>query len=272
MDAKGWLTGPVAITGADGQVGTALQKRLADLPNDVRPLGRGDDPAAAFRDAQAAVLLAGTLRPVRPNTYVAANLDTVVAATAALMGSAAERVVFLSYIDADPHSRNPYLRLKAEAEEWLEDTGIPTVIFRSTHILGTPDDPGPTAGSMLPKDGKPVSVLGPGMQRYAWVPRADAVEALVRAALDPSTPTGTFELAGPEAPTVDEFVRHVAGEGVRVRHIRPWAARLLGRLLPSLPSPLVDVMLRDSLAKGDPQKTADRFGFTLHGLFEVWPR
>lgn len=272
MDASTWLKGPVAITGADGQVGTALQKRLADLPNEVRPLARGDELAPPLRDAQAAVLLAGTLRPTPPNTYVAANLDTVVAATAALMDSAVERVVFLSYIDADPGSRNPYLRLKAEAEQWLGDTDIPTVIFRSTHILGTPDDPGPTAGSFVPKDGKPVSVLGPGTQHYAWATKDNVVEALVRAALDPATPAGTFELAGTEAPTVDDFVRHVAGEGVRIRHIRPWMARLLGRFLPSLPAPLVDVMLRDSLPKGDPQETARRFGFTLRGLSEVLPR
>ncbi len=54
------------------------------------------------------------------------------------------------------------------------------------------------------------------------------VEAIVRAALDPTTPTGTFELADPEAVTVDEFVRHVGGEGVRIRHIQPWAARVTG--------------------------------------------
>jgi hypothetical protein len=156
MEANGWRTGPVAIIGANGQVGTALQRRLTGFPNEVWP-----------------------------NTYVAANLDTVVAALAALLDSAVERVVFLSYIDADP---------------------------------------------------------------------------------------GTFELAGPEAVTIDEFVRHVGGEGIRIRHIRPWAARLLARLLPSLPWPLVDVMLRDCLPKGDPQETARRFGFTLHRLSEVWPR
>jgi hypothetical protein len=90
--------------------------------------------------------------------------------------------------------------------------------------------------------------------------------------LTPLPPTGTFELAGPEAVTVDEFVRHVGGEGVRIRHIQPWAARLLARLLPSLPWPLVDVMLGDCLPKSDPRQTVRRFGFTLHRLSEVWPR
>ena len=40
-----WLTGPVAITGADGHVGTVARARLAESPNEVRPLTRGDDLA-----------------------------------------------------------------------------------------------------------------------------------------------------------------------------------------------------------------------------------
>lgn len=114
----------MAITGAYGQVGTAVQRRLTDFRTRSGP-GPRDELAPALRDAQAAVLLAGTLRPVQPNTYVAANLDTVVAALAALLDSAVERVVFLSYIDADPGSRNPYRRLKGEAERWLKDSGLP---------------------------------------------------------------------------------------------------------------------------------------------------
>src|SRR6516164_2964595 len=79
-----WRTGPVAVTGATGQVGTALRRRLDQLPNQVRALGRGDDLAAAFGDADAVVHLAGTLQPRKPNTYRSANLDTALATAAAL--------------------------------------------------------------------------------------------------------------------------------------------------------------------------------------------
>lgn len=41
-------------------------------------------------------------------------------------------------------------------------------------------------------------------------------------------------------------------------------------MLPSLPVPLVDVLLRDCVPTGDPAVTAARFGFTLHDLAEVW--
>jgi uncharacterized protein YbjT (DUF2867 family) len=72
-----WRAGPVAVTGASGQVGTPLRRRLGQLPNEVRPLRRDDDLAAAFGDADAVVHLLRTLRPHNPNTYRAANLDTV---------------------------------------------------------------------------------------------------------------------------------------------------------------------------------------------------
>lgn len=268
--AAEWLTGPVVVTGASGQVGTALQERLASLPNEVRAIGRGDDLAAAVRDADAVVHLAGTLRPRRADTYAGANLETAEAVAAALAGSSVRRVVFLSYLDADPASDNPYLRLKAEAEQRLQATGVPTVVLRAAHVYGDPRRPGPTVEAMLSRDGKPVSVLGSGRQRWAWVANRDVVEALTHAALDPRTPTGTFELTGVRALRVDEFVRHVNGADVRIRHLSDPLARLLSRVVPSLPAPMVDVLLRDCLPSGDPSATARRFGFTLHDVTEVW--
>jgi len=47
MNTENWLAGPVAITGADGHVGRALQGRLATLSNPIRTLGRSDDWTSA---------------------------------------------------------------------------------------------------------------------------------------------------------------------------------------------------------------------------------
>lgn len=95
-----WLpiaaAGPIAITGADGQVGRALRGYLAGFPNQVWALGRGDDWAAACQDAEVIVHLAGTLRPRRPDTDEAANSGTVRRMMAAIDGSSVQRVVFLS--------------------------------------------------------------------------------------------------------------------------------------------------------------------------------
>jgi NADH dehydrogenase len=267
----GWRRGPVAITGASGQVGTALRQRLAALPNEVRPLGRDDDLAAAFGDAAVVVHLAGTLQPRKPNTYVAANLDTVRSVVAALAGSSVQRIVFLSFTTADAQSANAYLQAKGRAEAALRECGIPLTVFRCNHIYGPPAQPGPTAAAFLAKRGATVTVLGSGQQRLAPVHRDDVAEAITHAALDPSTPAGVFHLAGPETITAADFARRLNRGPVKVRPTPAPIARLLSRLRPALPAPLVDVMVADVVPPDDPQATAKRFGFALRRIEDTWP-
>jgi NAD(P)H dehydrogenase (quinone) len=264
-----WRTGSVAITGASGQVGTPLRRRLGQLPNEMRPLGRDDDLAAAFGDADAVVHLAGTLQPHKPNTYRAANLDTALATAAALAHSQAQRVVFLSFLGARLDASNSYLRYKAEAEEALRSCGIPTVIFRCDHIYGPPSEPGPTASAFAAKSGK-VTLLGSGTQQLAPLYRDDVVEAILHAALDPETPTGTFEFAGPDTMTTEEFARLVNSEPIRIRRTPAMLARLLGHVVPGLTPELVDVMLADTVPTEDVTATARLFGVELRRPFEVW--
>jgi len=259
----------VAVTGARGQVGSQLQRRLAQLPNQVRPLGREDDLAEAFDDAAAVVHLAGTLQPRKPNTYRAANLDTALATAAALACSPAQRVVFLSFLTARLDASNSYLRYKAEAEEALRSSGVPAVLLRCDHIYGPPSEPGPTASVFLAKSGR-VVLLGSGTQRLAPLYRDDVVEAILHAALDPETPTGTFELAGPDAVTADDFARLLNSEPIRIRRIPVMLARLLGHVVPTLTPELVDVMLADAVPAEDVAATAQRFGVELHSLADVW--
>lgn len=262
-------SGPVAITGASGQVGTALRRRFDALPNEVRAVGPGDDLTAACRDADAVVHLAGTLLPRRPNTYRAANLDTVRATAAALAGSRASRVVFLSFLSARPDARNRYLRYKAEAEQALLGGPVPAVVLRCDHLYGPPDEPGPTASAFLATSGT-VRLLGGGTQRLTPLFRDDVVDVIVRAALDPETPHGAFELAGPETMTAEQLARLLNPADVRIRRTPPRLARLLGRVAPGLTPELVDVMLADTVPTEDVVANARRFGVELHRVGEVW--
>lgn len=260
--------GPIAITGANGQVGIALQRRLAALPNEVRPLGRGDDSIAAFRDATAVIHLAGTLRPESPNTYVEANLRTVERTVAALEDSSVERVVFLSYVGADPRSSNAYLRTKGEAERLLHQSGSDTVVFRCTHIFGPPDEPGPTVSALLAGELHGTAwVLGSGAQRVAPVFRDDVADAIL-AALDPQTSHGRFDLPGPDEMTMDDFVRVVNGGGAKLRHLPARLARTLARALPGLTPELVDIMLADSV--GDQIRAARAFRLDRRRLEDIY--
>jgi uncharacterized protein YbjT (DUF2867 family) len=269
FDVVAWRTGPVAVTGANGQVGTSLLRRLEQLPNPVRAVGHHDDLAAAFGDADAVVHLAGTLQPRKPNTYRAANLNTALATGAALARSSAQRVVFLSFLTARIDASNAYLRYKAAAETALRVSRVPAVIFRCDHIYGPPSAPGPTASAFLAKHGR-VTLLGTGSQRLAPLYRDDVVEAIVHAALDPETPTGTFELAGPDTLTADAFARQLNTPPIRIRHLPGRGARLLAHVLPTLTPELVDVMLLDAVPTEDIAATARRFGVELHRIGDVW--
>jgi uncharacterized protein YbjT (DUF2867 family) len=257
------------VTGASGQVGTALRGRLGQLSNPVRPVGRDDDLNTAFGDADAVVHLAGTLQPQKPNTYRSANLETALASAAALAHTAAQRVVFLSFLTARLDASNVYLRYKAEAEDALRASGTPAVIFRCDHVYGPPDQPGPTASAFIAKSGR-VTLLGSGRQRLAPLYRDDVVEAIVHAALDPETPTGTFELAGPDTVAAEELARLLNSKPIRIRRTPAILARALGRIAPTLTPELVDVMLADAIPAGDVAATARRFGVELHHLADVW--
>jgi len=264
-----WRTGPVAVTGASGQVGTPLRRRLGQLANEVRPLGRDDDLAAAFGSADAVVHLAGTLQPRKPNTYRAANLDTALVTAAALAHSQAQRVVFLSFLTARLDASNAYLRYKAHAEEALRSCGIPAVIFRCDHMYGPPGELGPTASAFVEKSGK-VTLLGSGTQQLAPLYRDDVVEAILHAALDPETPTGTFELSGPDTMTAEAFARLVNSQPIRIRRTPLMLARLLGRVVPTLTPELVDVILADTVPTEDVTATARLFGIELRRPDDVW--
>ena len=178
-----------------------------------------------------------------------------------------ERVVFLSYVGADPQSENAYLRAKGEAEELLYRSGRDCVVFRCTHIFGPPDDPGPTVAALIARRGRSVWVLGDGSQRVAPVYREDVVDAIV-AALDPSTYHGRFDLPGPEEMTMDDLARMVNADDIRLRHLPPRIARTLSRAAPGTTPELVEVMLADSLGE---QRRVDRaFGLERRGVSDVY--
>jgi uncharacterized protein YbjT (DUF2867 family) len=262
------VTGPIAITGADGHVGRALQTRLADLPNEVRPLGRDDDPLDAIRDAEVVVHLAGTLHAVSGNTYEDANVGTVRRTVDAVGRSLVRRLVFLSYVGANPRSPNAYLRTKGEAEEIIRAGPVDAVNIRSTFIYGPPDDPGPSAAAFISDHDRGVTVIGTGRQRWAPVFVGDVVEALTRVAVDLGAPTGTFALAGPDVLTADAFVEALNRGRVKERHLAGPIAWAVAYLVPTLTPTMVDVLSADSLSDG--RLISDVLGLELDGVGSIY--
>jgi len=90
---------------------------------------------------------------------------------------------------------------------------------------------------------------------------------LIRAALDPSAPNGTFALAGPDVLTVDEFVQVLSRGQAKERHLQGPLAGLLAHVLPNL-TPAVEVMSTDSLP--DTTLAAEAFEIDLHRIRDVY--
>lgn len=276
-------TKTVVVTGANGLVGRALLKKLqqtqayvialtrspVELPANRVVTGPLDAPSAvaAIGGADCVVHLVGTVFPIGKSSYWADNVVATGAVANALKDSKAKRILFLSHVGAGEESKNQYLRTKGQAERLLTATNKEVVIFRCTHIVGTPESPGPYALSLIAKPGKKAGVLGSGRQIVTPLYLGDVVSALILAMTKGSA--GVYELAGPEQMPVDELVRIVnRNPQVPISHLPNPIAKVLGAVLPMLPGPFVDVVLKDSI--GDPSRAKSTFGLNLTSLRSVW--
>ena len=273
------------VTGASGQIGRALLQVLrargiptlaavrpdADsrLPADrvVQGLIDSEEVATAIKAGTILFALAGTLHPRSGNSYQQANVRGASAAAAAMRNSSVRRVLFLSHLGADEASDNEYLRSKGKAEQVLSHTGRQAVIFRCSHVIGVPEDPGPTASALIARGGRKVTVFGTGRQVVQPILRDDVVQALMAAAFAPAT--GRFDLCGPDRMTMDELVAVLNGNrAVRIERGLGLMKSLFAKVTASVPVALTEVMGMDCV--GDPHDAVATFGLTLHAVRDAW--
>jgi NAD(P)H dehydrogenase (quinone) len=112
-----------------------------------------------------------------------------------------------------------------------------------------------------------VTVLGGGAQLVQPVYLGDVAEAVARAV--EGAPAGTYDLAGPDAMTLDDLVRLLnRGGDVRLRHVPAPLARALAWFWRGLPPALVDLLLRDRV--GEPERATAALGLRLTHLGDIW--
>ncbi len=158
--------GPVAIVGADGQVGTAVRTQLAERPNETRAVGRHSDLAHAFAGASAVVHLAGACGPSGPTPT---RLRTLTLSGPRWppwrVRSPARGIPVLSgrrYVVDKPvpaiqgGSGRAHPRLRRPCSD------LPGCAHRGVSAV-----PGPTAQAMLSSRDRPVTVLGSGSSAMA---------------------------------------------------------------------------------------------------------
>jgi uncharacterized protein YbjT (DUF2867 family) len=254
----------IAITGANGAVGTALIRYLsAGAPlgamrlralvrrsarTPLHALGaeiivvdyrRPETLRDAVAGAEVVVHLVGALLPRRGETLAQANVETTRALVEAAASAGVKTCVSLSFPGADPVSKNQYLASKGMAETLIQQGGFAGAIWRVPMILG-PESPAVVQLRQLVRAPLLPLVSG-GAVRLQPIAEADVLAAIAWAIAAAPRPLRVLNLVGPETLTYAELLRRVGdrlGTRPRVLHLpkaAAWlSAYLAGVLLPSL--------------------------------------
>ena len=249
----------ILVAGGTGRLGSLLVTRLLDSGLSVRVLTR--DASKARRVLPSAVDVSGG--DVRDPVAVARAVDgcqVVVSAVQGLTGghgsspasvdrdgnrnltdaarSHGASLVLVSVIGAAADSPMELFRMKAAAERYLQDSGIPSTVVQASAFLELWVD---LLRSSARRGGRPV-ILGRGDVARNYVSVQDVAALLHQVVTDPSTRGQTLRIAGPQNLSLNDLAtslqhsasgptgpaRHVPTVLVRV------AAATLGLLVPSV--------------------------------------
>jgi NADH dehydrogenase len=171
---------------------------------------------AAMQGADAAVYLVGSFK----GDLAALQARGAGWAAKAAAANGAGAFVYVSALGADPESDSAYAATKGEGERLVRAAFPGATIVRPAVLFGE-DDKFLNLFARYIRDFPAVPVFGPAAQlQPLWVD--DAAEAIANALADPAAHGGkTYEIAGPEALTVLELNRRIAGAQGRNRHFIP---------------------------------------------------
>jgi uncharacterized protein YbjT (DUF2867 family) len=239
------------LTGATGQIGSALLDRLLAegtpvrcLVRDPRRLGArrvrvqialGDlaDPPSfrnAMRGVDTVVHLAASIRDQRRGSIEELNGIATWRMVQAAERAGVERFLFCSALGASTHHRVRFFRAKALAERAVREAQMRTVVF-SPSIVYAPGDQWLTLLerlALLPV--MPISGRGRALYEPIWA--QDAADCVLAALHGSWESSQYFELAGPHTLSHTDIVRLV---------LRSLERR---RLLVHVPTPIVSRALR----------------------------
>jgi len=157
----GGAAGSVLVTGANGQLGRRLIERFARYGVATRAVVRSDAAAAALAElplevapeivvlnysdtaqlieaalgCKYAVHLVGILKEGARSQYSEAHQASSRSLAVAADAAGMRRMVYLSVLGTDPHSDNPCLASKGDAEQILLRAKTPTLILRVAMVL-----------------------------------------------------------------------------------------------------------------------------------------
>lgn len=256
----------ILVAGGTGFVGSAVVRELRRRGSAVAVLGRdgekirrqfGDDVEARVADVRDADRLQEAMSGAEvvvnavqfPNspienrrkgwTFEEVDLQGTRHQVDAARATGVKRFVYVSGVGAAPDAGKHWFRLKWQAEQYLQGSGLEWVVIRPTWVYG-PDDNSLNRLLRFARFLPFVPMFGDGKQAMQPVFIDDVARVAVDAALRPEAANRLFELGGPDVMTMDEVLKAgLAASGKRrpVLHQPVFVGKLLGRLAGVLPSP-----------------------------------
>ena len=199
----------IAITGANGQIGSRVAARLAEHGIEQRLLVR--DPSTPPSHPGAEVARYGGYLDADGMVTTLEGVDTVLLISAretedrveqhmtavdAAATVGVERIVYLSFLGAAPDATFTFARHHFETEQYIRESGLAFTFSRQNLYM-----------DLIPYLGGEEGVIqGPADDgRVAPIARDDVADALVPMLLDDGHTGATYELTGSEALTLGEI-------------------------------------------------------------------
>jgi NADH dehydrogenase len=239
----------ILVVGATGRLGGAITLALLAQGRSVRILLRENSPSARLAPqgmaTAAETLIAAGAQPASGDLKDRASLDAACAgvetvlttATSALRGgednfdsvdrrglqslidaavaAGVRRFIFISAARSDPNHPHPLFRAKGQTEAALRASGLDYTILKPGVFMET--WLGAVIGAPL-RAGQPVTLVGEGKTKIAFVSAADVLAYAVAAVDHPAARNAEIWIGGPAPASYSEAVEA--------------AGRALGRLLP----------------------------------------
>ncbi len=233
----------VLVVGGTGQLGGRIVRELLSKGVKVRALCRRGSAYGALQRMGAGIAI-GDLKDPSSLEAACAGADTVITTanaarrggedsveaidmlgTRALIDAAAQagtgHFVFTSVYGASVNSPIPFVKAKAENEQYLKASGMVWTVLAPNAFMES--WPGKVVG--LPAvANRDVVLVGEGKRRHTYIAEHDAAQFAVAAIMNPAARNRRLEVGGPQAVSWGEVVQTfeaVLGRSIPVRHVAP---------------------------------------------------
>ena len=204
----------VAITGANGFIGSHLTTRLTGEGHEVVHIARHeladvDQLTEAFAGCKVIAHCAGINREIGDQTYARVHVESTRNVAAAARTAGVEKIVLISFLRARPDCGSPYHESKWEAEEIVRHSGLDYTVIKAGVVYGRGDHMLTHLSQAL----HTFPIFGlVGLKEKSIRPLAveDLVHVLRGAIVDRRMKRQTIALVGPEEIYLSEAVRRVA--------------------------------------------------------------